>query len=104
MANSTIELTDFDPAEFLDSNETIAEYLALAASDDNPDVFLSALGDVARARGIADIARKTGLGRQSLYKALQPGANPHYLTVHKVMRALGVSFAAQARDEEHTPA
>lgn len=93
-----IELNDLDPAELLDDDETIAHYLALSAENADPDVFLSALADVARARGMSHIAKKTGLSRQNLYKAFKPGANPHFLTVRKVMNALGVPFTAQAKN------
>lgn len=87
-----VELREFDAAEYLEGDEAIAAFLAEAAKDENPDVFLQALADVARARGIGEIAQKTGLGRTSLYKALAPGANPTYLTLRKVMSAIGVSF------------
>ena len=88
----------FDPAAYLDNDEVIAEYLAAAAEDANPDVFLAALGDVAKARGMAEIARATGLGRESLYKALSPGARPRFETVNAVLRALGVKFAVVAAE------
>ncbi|CCF96343.1 putative addiction module antidote protein [Ralstonia solanacearum] len=80
----------FDTAAYLDSEETIAEFLAAAMDDPNPDVFLAALGAVARARGIAKVAADAGLGRESLYKAISPGAHPRYETVRKIVRALGV--------------
>ncbi|AEG69424.1 addiction module antidote protein [Ralstonia solanacearum] len=80
----------FDAAAYLDSEETIAEFLAAAMEDPNPDVFLAALGAVARARGIAKVAADAGLGRESLYKAISPGAHPRYETVQKIVRALGV--------------
>ena len=83
-------LRKFDAADYLDSDETIAEYLTAALEDPNPDVFLLALSDVAKARGIGDISRKTGLGRESLYKALAPGAKPRYDTILKVLHGLGV--------------
>jgi probable addiction module antidote protein len=86
----------FDPADYLDSDETIAEYLTAALEDPNPDVFLLALSDVARARGIGDIAQKTGLGRESLYKALSPGAKPRYDTILKVLHGLGVKMEISA--------
>ena len=63
---------------------------------DDPDLLLLALGDVARARGMAQVARDSGLGRESLYKALAPGAKPRFDTVMKVARALGVKFTARA--------
>ncbi|AQW28899.1 addiction module antidote protein [Ralstonia syzygii subsp. celebesensis] len=80
----------FDAAAYLDSEETIAEFLAAAMEDPNPDVFLAALGAVARACGIAKVAADAGLGRESLYKAISPGAHPRYETIQKIMRALGV--------------
>jgi probable addiction module antidote protein len=80
----------FDVAEYLDNDGVIAEYLTAAMEDPNPDVFLAALGDVAKARGMAEIARETGLGRESLYKALSSGAHPRYETVKVVLAALGV--------------
>jgi probable addiction module antidote protein len=85
-----IETAPFDAADYLDDEETIAEYLTAALEDPNPDIFLVAVRDVARARGMAQLARETGLGRESLYKALAPGAKPRYDTVLKVLHALGV--------------
>jgi len=86
----------FDAADYLDNDEVIAEYLSAAIEDPNPDVFLAALGDVAKARGMAQIAKDAGLGRESLYKALNTGAHPRYETISAVMRALGVKFAVVA--------
>lgn len=88
------QLKPFDAADFLDSEEAIAEYLNAALEDANPDVFLVAMGDVARARGMTKLAQDAGMGRESLYKALTPGAKPRYDTVLKVMRALGVNLHA----------
>ena len=90
----TVKLAPFDPASYLDSEETIAEYLTAALEDENPDVLLSALADVAKARGMAQVARDAGLGRESLYKALAPGAHPRHETIAAVMRALGVHLTA----------
>jgi probable addiction module antidote protein len=92
----TTAYAPFDPAAYLDNDELIAEYLSAAAEDPNPDVFIAALGDVAKARGMAQIARDAGLGRESLYKALSAGAHPRYETVSAVLRALGVKFAIVA--------
>lgn len=83
----------FDAADYLNDDETIAEYLTAALEDPNPDVFLTAVRDVARARGMAQLARDAGLGRESLYKALTPGAKPRYDTVLKLLHALGVKVA-----------
>ena len=80
----------FDAADYLDNETVIAEYLNAALDDENPDVFLQAIADVAKARGMSKLAADTGLGRESLYKALAPGAKPRYDTVLKLVRALGV--------------
>lgn len=91
-----LKLTEFDASAYLDSEEVIAEYLTAALEDGDPDVFLSAVGNVAKARGMTQIAQATGLGRESLYKALAPGARPKYDTVLKVLRSLGVRLAVSA--------
>ena len=69
-------LSTFDAADYLYNEETIAEYITAALDDPNRDVFLAAVRDVARARGMAQLAKDAGLGRESLYKALTPGAKP----------------------------
>ena len=87
--------TRFDAADYLDNDESIAEYLTAALEEDDPDAFLDALKTVARARGMTQLAKDAGLGRESLYKALAPGAKPRYDTVLKVVRALGVTLHAE---------
>ena len=86
----------FDAADYLTNEETIAEYITAALEDPNPDVLLAAIRDVARARGMAQLAKDAGLGRESLYKALSPGAKPRYDTVMKLVNALGVTLSANA--------
>ncbi len=86
----------FDAADYLDNEEVIAAYLSAALEDENPNVFLVAVADVAKARGMTQLARDTGLGRESLYKALTPGAKPRYDTVLRLVRALGVELHATA--------
>lgn len=92
----TLKLAPFDAAEFLDSEEVIAEYLAAALDDPNSDVFLRAVENVAKARGIAQVAKASGLGRESLYKALAPGAKVRYETIRKVLESLGVRLTVTA--------
>ena len=87
-------IAPFDAADYLDDEQTIAESLTAALEDPNPDVFLTAVRDVARARGMAQLAKDAGLGRESLYKALTPGAKPRYDTVLKQLNALGVRLSA----------
>jgi probable addiction module antidote protein len=96
----TMKYAAFDAADYLDNDEVIADYLSAAIEDPNPDVFLAALGDVAKARGMAQIAKDAGLGRESLYKALSSGAHPRYETISAVLRVLGVKFAVVA-DTQH---
>jgi probable addiction module antidote protein len=83
-------LAPFDASDYLDSEETIAEYLTAALENPDPDAFLAAVRDVAKARGIAKVAADAGLGRESLYKALKPGAQPRFDTVRRLLGALGV--------------
>jgi probable addiction module antidote protein len=89
----------FDAAEYLDNDAVIAEYLSAAAEDPNPEVFVAALGDVAKARGMAQIAKDSGLGRESLYKALSAGAHPRFETINSVLHALGVKFTVVTEHE-----
>ena len=84
------ELAKFDVSDYLDSEEVIAEYLAAALEDPDPDAFLAAVCDVAKARGMAQVAANAGLGRESLYKTLRPGAKPRFDTVRRLLTALGV--------------
>jgi probable addiction module antidote protein len=93
------KFSKFDAADYLDSEEMIAEYLTAALEDENPDVFLAAIGDVAKARGMSFIAERTGLGRASLYKALAPGAKPRYDTILKVLQSLDVKLSVSTNDE-----
>lgn len=89
------KLVAFDAARYLDDDEAIAEYMTAVLEVNDPDLLLLALSDVARAKGMAQVAKDAGLGRESLYKALAPGAKPRFETVMKVARALGVKFTAQ---------
>ncbi len=92
---SPTKLVPFDAARYLTDDAAIAEYITAVLEADDPDLLLLALGDVARARGMARVAKDSGLGRESLYKALAPGAKPRFDTVLKVARALGVKLTAQ---------
>lgn len=84
-----METSKFDIAEYLDSEEMIAEYLnAVLAEENNADV-IEAIGYVAKAKGMTRIAEETGLSRPSLYKALSDGAKPQFETIVKVLRAVG---------------
>jgi probable addiction module antidote protein len=89
------KLIKFDAAAYLDNEETIAEYLSAVMEKNDLDLLLAAVGDVAKARGMATIARDSGLGRESLYKAFAPGAKPRFDTVMKVLQALGLKLHAE---------
>lgn len=87
-----LNLELFDASDYLDSEEAIAEYLKAALEDPDHDAFLVAVGDVAKARGMATVAANAGLGRESLYKVLRPGAQPRFETVRRLLGALGVTL------------
>jgi probable addiction module antidote protein len=86
--------TRWDPAVHLDSEEAMAAYLAAALEDGDPTVVTAVLGDIARGKGMTRVARKAGLGRESLYKALSPDGNPELATVLRVVEALGLKLRA----------
>ena len=90
----------WDPAEALDSAEAQLAYLALVLEEDDPSAFTEALGAVARARGMTQLARDIGAGRDTLYKALRRGGNPSFATVVRVLHALGIDikFALTGQD------
>jgi probable addiction module antidote protein len=95
-AKPKVKLVPFDAARYLTDDAAVAEYMTAVLESDDPNLLLLALADVARARGMALVAKEAGLGRESLYKALAPGAKPRYDTVMKVVRALGVQLTAKA--------
>ena len=90
------DLPVFDAAEYLDSEEAVAEYLTAMIEEGDPALLAAALGDIARARGMSEIAKASGLTREALYKALRPNAQPRFDTVSRVCAALGVRLVAQA--------
>ena len=87
-------LTDFDIVDYLDSREAISEYLSQVLADGDTDELLTALGHIARAKGMTEIAKRTGLGRESLYKTFQEGTKPKFETIVKVLDAFGVRLKA----------
>ena len=88
-----VKTTRFDSAEYLDSDEAIGAYLEEALETEDPAFIAHALGTVARARGMSQIAKETGLSRESLYKALSTEGNPEFSTVIRVMKALGLRLS-----------
>jgi len=91
----TLKTTKFDITKFLDSDEAIAEYLTEALDLNDPAYFNHAIGSVARARGMTQIAKESGIKREALYRALSENGNPHYTTISAVLKALGVRLVAQ---------
>ncbi|MEW6665431.1 MAG: addiction module antidote protein [Thermodesulfobacteriota bacterium] len=89
----------WDVTDHLETSEDMAAYLEAALEDGDPALIAAALGDIARAKGMAQIAREAGLGRESLYKALSPEGNPEFATVLKVVRALGLRLHASTVHE-----
>lgn len=87
------ELVPFDAADYLDSDEMIMEYLNISVEDDDPRMLMLAIANVARARGMTEVAAKAGLGRESLYKSLSGARKPRFDTVRAVLAALGLGIA-----------
>jgi len=88
----TSTLATFDVADYLDDEATVAEYLSAVIEENDSGLLAAALGDVAKARGMSDIAQASGLAREALYKALRPGAHPRFETVQRVCAALGLKL------------
>jgi probable addiction module antidote protein len=92
-----MELRPFDPANYLQTEEDILYYLDAAMEGNDPKHIAGALGDVARSKGMTDVARKTGLGRQALYNALSKDGNPTLETLTSVLSALGLELTVQKK-------
>ena len=87
------EISNFDVSEYLTDEKSIAEYLTSIMEENDTQLLLAAIGDIAKAQGMSKIASESGLGRESLYKALNAGSKPRFDTVLKVLEALGVNIA-----------
>lgn len=87
-----MKYSKFDVVDYLDSEEAIAAYLSAVMEENDPELLIAALGDIARAKGIAKLAEDSGLNRESLYKALRPGSKPRYETISKILAALNVKL------------
>lgn len=102
MKKVTTKTTRFDAAAYLDSDERQAAYIAAALESGDADFVRDALGLVARARGMSGIAKKAGLNRESLYKALGEAGNPEFGTVMRIIRALGLTLSAHPSENGKT--
>ena len=89
------ELPEFDAAEYLNSEEDVAAYLTTILEENDPALLAAALGDIARSRGMTQVANDSGITREALYKALRPGSEPRFDTINRVCAALGVRLVAQ---------
>ena len=89
------DLPEFDITEHLEDDQAIAEYLTIVLEENDPAAFAQALGTAARARGMTDIAKASGIAREALYKALRADAQPRFETINRVCHALGVKLVAQ---------
>jgi probable addiction module antidote protein len=98
------KLKKFDAAEHLGTAEARADYLSIVLADGDPDEVRDALNLVARAQGMADIAKTAGISREGLYKALGENGNPEFATVLRVIRAMGMRLTAQPSDKTGTAA
>jgi len=94
MKKVKVKTTKWDAVDYLKTDEDMANYLEAAIEDGDPALISAALGDIARAKGMSQVARKAGLGRESLYKALSPNGNPELATILKVVKALGLRLHA----------
>ena len=97
MGNKQVTFSHYDSADYLKSEADIAAYLDAVMEEDDPSLLAVALGDIARARGMTQLAKETGMTRESLYKALSGKGNPAYATLAKVAHALGVRFCVKSR-------
>ena len=86
--------TSWDPADHLKTDEDMAAYVEAALAEGDPALVAAVLGDIARAKGMTQVARNAGLGRESFYKAPSPAGNPEFTTIPKVISALGLQLHA----------
>jgi probable addiction module antidote protein len=94
MKKEKLKTTKWDVVDYLKTDKDMANYLEAAIEDGDSALISAALGDIARAKGMSQVARKAGLGRESLYKALSPNGNPEFATILKVVKALGLRLHA----------
>lgn len=99
MAQKPTITLPWDPVEYLQNEEDMLLYLGAALEENDPVLVVAVLGDIARAKGMTQVARDTGMGRESLYKALSPHGNPEFATVLKVMQVLGLRFYVESVNE-----
>ena len=97
MDKELLDVSEFDAAEFFDSDEAIEAYLEETMSENDPRAFLRALNTVARAKGMSQLSRETGIPRESLYQSLSEKGNPGFYTLWKVAEALGLTLTMRKK-------
>jgi len=97
MPMEKIKVSDFDISDYLKTDEDMVEFLKASLEEPDPEIFLSALNAVVRLKGVGRLADEAGVGRESLYKSLAPGAKPRFETIIKITSALGLSFDIHPR-------
>jgi len=97
-----VKLKTWDASEHLDSEEMIFAYMNAAIEDGDPALFTAALGDIARSRGMTEIAKRAGVSRESLYRALSLDGNPEFATILKVMNAMGLRMSVSAGEDKQS--
>ncbi len=96
----SIETSRWDASEYLETEEDVSAYLNAIVEEDDPSLLQAALGDVAKARGMSDIAKDAGVGRESLYKSLSTSGNPSFQTISRVSKALGLKMTFEPADTD----
>lgn len=97
MENEKLDVSKWDAADYIETKDDVFEYLAAAIEENNPEFLISALGDIARSKGMTRLSRELNLDRKGLYKAFSPDGNPSFLTVAKVAHSLGYRIALVPR-------
>lgn len=103
MATQKVTFGHYDTAEYLQTEEDIAAYLEAIMEENDPSLLAAALGDIARARNMSQLAKEVGMSREGLYKALSGEGNPAYSTISKVANALGLRLTIEPLPRQHTP-
>jgi len=97
MAKEKVTFSDWDAAEYINTKEDIIEYLAAALEENDPKFLVSVIGDIARSKGMAQLARELNLARESLYRSLSPEGNPSFNTIVKVLDNLGFQLSVRQK-------
>jgi len=97
MENEKVTITDWDAADYIETKEDVLEYIIAAIEEKDPNFLLTAIGDIARSKGMTQLSRELNLDRKGLYKSFSQGGNPSFLTVAKVLDNLGFQLNVQQK-------